>query len=499
LDNYFNSNSSNSSKPRTRRNPPFRLAHFLALLLPATLLFFTCAELIADPPAPRPYHVTHYDAAIQPSFGKPLIFGAVTISLVALSEHLTQVELDAADITVVGCSQGKIHLKYLLAGSVLRVDLLQPLHAGERADLRIAYRATPTRGAAFFPDLVFTAFATSHWLPCNDRPDDRATFRLVVVTPERFRVVASGDEVHESVRDGQRTTEWRQNQPIPTFVFGFAAGLFQYQSRREGKTRLWLAVLAPPSPAPASAPPQAQAKPPADASSHPPAAESLPAAEPQAADSSPPYAAVLDDTASALAFFEGLAGVPYSASAYTTVFAHGQVMQEAAGFTLLPEAYLASLKKDPGDLWLLAHELAHQWWGIGLTARDWSDFWLNEGVATFVADAFLEKRFGKQRYETELERSRKIYTDILAANDGRPLHFTAWTIPSEAGGPIPYHKGALFLDALRSQLGDSTFWPAFRSFTRAYIGQSVTSEIFEKSMENSCHCDLRSIFGVWVY
>ena len=470
------------------------------LLLVPLLLFFGCVALNAEPPAPRPYTVTHYDAAVEPSFAKPLIFGAVTISLTALAEHLTQVELDAADITVVGCSQGKTHLRYVLVGDILRIDLTRPLHAGERAEIRIAYRATPTRGVAFFPDLVYTAFATSHWLPCNDRPDDRATFRLVVVTPERFQVIASGDPVHESVQGGQRRTEWRKNQPIPTFVFGFAAGLFHFQSRRAGKTQLRLAVMAHPLPAPASTPPQAPATPPADAGSSLPAAEPpIPAAESKAVDSSPLYAAVLDDTASALAFFEDIAGVPYPASAYTTVFAHGEVMQEAAGFTLLPEAYLSSLKEDPGDLWLLAHELAHQWWGIALTGRDWSDFWLNEGVATFVADAFLEKRFGKQRYQAELARSRKIYEEILTAGNSRPLHFTGWTLPRQAGGPVPYHKGALFLDALRSRLGDAAFWPALRSYTHAHIGQSVTAEIFEESMQNSCRCDLRSLFGEWVY
>jgi aminopeptidase N len=422
-----------------------------------------------------------------------LLFGAVTISFTALSENLTQVELDAADITVLGCSQGKVHLKYTLVGDLLRVDLPRPLHNGERAEIRIAYRAAPTRGVAFFTDLVYTAFATSHWLPCNDRPDDRATFRLMVVTPERFQTVASGDLIHESVRKGQRETEWRENQPIPTFVFGFAAGVFKFQVRRAGKTQLRLALLTQPLPATASAPARVPAPQPTGAASP------LPAAEPPAVDLTSLYATALDDTASALRFFEDIAGVPYAPPAYTTVFAHGEVMQEARRFTLLPEAYLTALKKDPDDLWLLAHELAHQWWGIALAGRDWSDFWLNEGIATFVADAFLEKRFGKQRYQTELARSRKIYEDIVTAGSGRPLHFTHWTRPSEAGGPIPYHKGALFLDELRSRLGDAAFWPAFRSFTRAHIGQSVTSEMFQESIQSSCQCDLRSLFGEWVY
>ena len=492
MDNCFNNSNNNSSSlppgaGRAQRGL-FGKGGWAVVCAVVGLL----APLKADPPPARPYSITHYDVVVQPDLAKHLILGAVTISLTALSEGLSHIELDAADITVLGASEGKVHLRYVLADDILRIDLPRALHASQHAELRIVYRASPTRGVAFFKDQLYTAFATSHWLPCNDRPDDRATFRLVVIVPDHLQVVASGESVHESTKNGQRTSEWREDRPIPTFVFGFAAGVFRFESRRAGKTQL---VLALPERA---AEPEPHAQPSGGSGTEP---SKSPQAEEQTskADSDKLSSRILDETQAALGFFEENGGVRYPADRYTTVFAHGGVMQEARCFTLLPEDYLAALKKDPDDLWLLAHELAHQWWGIGMAGRDWSDFWLNEGIATFMADAFLEHQFGRARYEKEIARSRKIFEDAVASGTSRPLHFTHWSQPREAGGPIPYHKGALFLDALRSRLGDTVFWRGFQEFTRSHMGQSVTSQEFEASMEKSCHCSLSQIVSEWVY
>ena len=121
-------------------------------------------------------------------------------------------------------------------------------------------------------------------------------------------------------------------------------------------------------------------------------------------------------------FLAERSGKPYPVDTYTQVFTHGTVEQEAVGMTLLPETYAADLAQHPENLWLLAHELAHQWYGIEILAKDWSDFWLSEGMATFLADAFLEQRFGKARYDREIADSRQIY-DTLRAQGRRPAAF----------------------------------------------------------------------------
>jgi len=124
-------------------------------------------------------------------------------------------------------------------------------------------------------------------------------------------------------------------------------------------------------------------------------------------------AGIFSTTRVAAAFFAEKAGEPYPGKTYTEVFTSSEIAQEADQFTLLSEGYFADLADHPDDSWLLAHELAHQWWGISVTCADWSDFWLNEGIATYMAEAFLEKRYGKERYNKEIEHSHHVYRELL--------------------------------------------------------------------------------------
>jgi aminopeptidase N len=200
-----------------------------------------------------------------------------------------------------------------------------------------------------------------------------------------------------------------------------------------------------------------------------------------------------------MAFLAERSGHAYPGDTYTQVFPHGGVEQEAVGMTLLPESYGAGLAQHPGDLWLLAHELAHQWYGIGIPARDWSDFWLSEGMATFLADAFLEKRFGKARYESEIANSRQIYDSLRTQGKDRPLFYTGWQTPQQAGGSLPYHKGAWVLSELRRQLTDEVFWRGLRAYTAAHWGNPVTSDDLKAAMQSAAGKDLTKFFEQWVY
>jgi aminopeptidase N len=314
--------------------------------------------------------------------------------------------------------------------------------------LPIRYRAGPGKGLKFFPDQVYTEFFTDDWMVCNDRPDGRATLRLRIAAPKGWRVAASGDPAGNA--------EWRIDTPVPPFLYGFAVGRFQ----ETGAGRLRLL------------------------------------GSPDAMLSAP---AILDATRAALRFFAARTGKDYPARVYTQVFTHGSPMQENAGLTLLPEAYASGLRGQPDDLWLLAHELAHQWYAVGIPCRDWSDFWLNEGMATFLADAFLESRFGRERYQREIERSRAIYERLQGEGKDRPLSFHAWNTANEASGQIPYHKGAYVLDLLRRVVGDDAFWRGLQIYTRDNWNKPVTSREFQTAMEAAAGRSLDGFFGEWVY
>ncbi len=116
---------------------------------------------------------------------------------------------------------------------------------------------------------------------------------------------------------------------------------------------------------------------------------------------------VVAPTAAALRYFAERTGKPYPGPIYTQVFVQGDTSQSlAGGLTLLPESYAEGLRQHPDNLWLLADELAHQWYGFAVAPRDWSDLWLSDGLSAFLADTFLERQFGKERYEREIEASR---------------------------------------------------------------------------------------------
>lgn len=210
-------------------------------------------------------------------------------------------------------------------------------------------------------------------------------------------------------------------------------------------------------------------------------------------------AEIFEPTEAAMRFLEEKSGKAYPNATYAQVFTDGTVEQEAAHFTLLPRSYAQGLAKDPGNMWLLAHELAHQWYGVGIACRDWSDFWLSEGMATFLADAFLGARYGADRYEREIEHSHQIYDDLKNRHKDRPLSFHTWITPQQAGGSLPYHKGAWVLELLRRELGDDAFWRGLKRYTADQWGKPVTSVDFQNSMEASSGRNLAPFFKKWVY
>ncbi len=473
---------------------------FIVGACPALLTLATIA--LAAPPEPRPYHVSRYDVTLQPSLAERLIRGLVTLEIVALKNDLAAIDLDASDMMVIACGQGKRRFPYVRTNDILHMDLPHPLKANEKTQLTIRYEAKPLTGVRFSTDQMYTFFSTSHWLPCNDRPSDRAIFTMHVIAPTGLTVVASGEFVSARTSKGETISTWRVQHPISSYVAGFAAGRFSAYSDRgvagtgqgatkqqpSGGLRGVTYLLSPDFRKPTAAPKDLKdSGTKADAPRTPSASRS---AEGEG---------IFSTTRAAAAFFADKAGESYPGKIYTEIFTSTEVAQEADQFTLLSQGYFADLTDHPDDSWLLAHELAHQWWGISVTCADWSDFWLNEGIATYMADAFLEKQYGKARYDKEIEHSHQIYRESLINGQDRPLSYHDWTRPQQAGGPLPYHKGAWFLHLLRQQVGDDQFWLGMRQYTRANWEKSVVSHTFQASFEQSCRCKLQNLFNEYVY
>ena len=154
---------------------------------------------------------------------------------------------------------------------------------------------------------------------------------------------------------------------------------------------------------------------------------------------------------------------------------------------------------DPTEDWAIAHELSHQWWGNAVTCADWSEFWLNEGFATFMTAAWKEHRWGRAAYDREMAIAKKRWYASAVAGFDKPLAWKGQYPSLKVRRGIQYSKGALFLDALRRELGETAFWKGVRLYTRAHLGGTVTSRDLQRAMEKASGQRLQPLFDRWVY
>ena len=424
-----------------------------------TLLLGCSLSVLAAPP-PRSYDVEHYEVKIEPDLAARRLKGEVTIQLHSIVDGLDALELDAGSLQVSAAVEEFASLRFERRGELLVVHPDKPIRLGEVRKITVRYEAQSAPGLSVFDNQVWAGYFTSHWMVCDEQAEDRATLRLLITAPAGMKVAASGRLVSTHRQGSASVSEWREDAEVPPFVFAFAVGNLAESTAQEGQVKLRLLG------------PEGDAR---------------------------ELAKIFHETGSALRFLADKSGAPYREKTYTQALLRNGPEQEAAQFTLLPESYGQTLLSHPDDLWLLVHEMAHQWYGIGIATRDWSDFWLSEGMASFLADVYLGEKFGSERYTKEIEAAHQNYEKMKAAGKDRPLSFHDWNKPNEAGGRLPYDKGAWVLHLLRQQMGDDAFWRGLRVYTKDNWGKQVTSRDFEKSMEAVTDMPLTGFFQTWVY
>jgi aminopeptidase N len=410
------------------------------------------------------WRVAQFNLELEPQLETQTLHGTLRMDFVLRQAGLKQLILDAGALQIGAVELAGQALVFEKSGSQLRIQLPATLQARKLQQLQIRYTGAGSIGLRFDPESpqVATAFSTSQWMPCLDDPDVRAPFRLRLLLPPELVSVGNGKPRASQLRaDGKRSHNWHLDQPMPSYLYGFAAGPFAKAQATAGKTRLEFFG---------------------------PSSQFTPAQLQQ----------VFADSADMLAFFEERSGVPYPLQTYRQVLLAGPAAQEMAGFSVMGVRYGKRILDKPAAIWLGAHEMAHQWWGNGITNRSWRHFWLNEGIATFMTAAYLEHRFGVETYADNIEAAREKYLAIQATGKDRSLVFPDWDQPTASDRSLVYDKGALVLHELRNQLGDATFWKAFKHYTRKHWGQSVETADFKRAMEEGSGTDLTAFFQQWV-
>jgi aminopeptidase N len=413
--------------------------------------------------AGRPFDVIDYSARVEPNISDATVKGVVSIRLVVRAANQDSIDFDSGDLTIDAVREGQARLDFETRDRHVLVRWPRPARLNETRELAVEYHGAPRSGIQFFPDRsqVYTVFSTSQWLVCVNAPDDKATMTLTVVLPGDLTMVASGKPVaRRKLPSGAVEHEWRQDRPVSSYTFGFAAGRFsELTEHSEGHRLRYLA----------------------------------------SGFSAAKLRRVFSNSADMMRFFEDRAGVPFGDRTYTQVLVVNTVGQEMSGFSVMSEAYGRAVLDDPLAASLTAHELAHQWWGNSVTCAAWTHMWLNEGFATFMAAAYMERRFGRDQYLRIVESWRSRYETIRDAGHDRSLVFPDWNRPTADDRTLVYQKGAYVLHLLRDTLGERLFWTGVRDYTRMHAGASVTTADFQHAMEHSTGRDLSAFFRTWVY
>jgi aminopeptidase N len=421
----------------------------------------------------------HYDVAL--SFNDQLteISGARTeITLEVLAPNLTKIDLDFGEMPIDAVTLAGSPARFERRPEVLDVFLPRAPKRGDQLKLTITYHGRPKDGLIFATDRDGKPSATGdnwpnrvhHWIPCLDHPSAKATVSFMVAAPPRELVVANGKAL-TLTRNGTAPSVWRfeEIKPIPAYCMVIAVS--------EG----------------------------AKIDANPPAGTLLSYYVPQ---KDAAYAAKgFAPAASALAFFsQTVAPYPYEKLALiigATRFG-GMENSSAIVFTSTLFETRSNDKMSPRfDIPtriedVVAHEIAHQWFGDSVTESTWADLWLSEGFATYFAGLFIEKHESEEAFRQYMRDAATRYFAYEKQRNA-PIHDTETQDLMKLLNPNNYEKGAWVLHMLRKRIGDEAFFKALRDYYNNHRDANATTEDLRRALEKTSGKNLKEFFARWVY
>ena len=147
---------------------------------------------------------------------------------------------------------------------------------------------------------------------------------------------------------------------------------------------------------------------------------------------------------------------------------------------------------------LIAHEIAHQWFGNMVTETSWPHLWLSEGLATFMAIAYMESKYGTDTAMKMRSADRLEVVDFLKQYS-KPVVDSSTSDYLELLNANSYQKGGWILHMLRRELGDSIFWNGIRFYYQKYSGKNAVTQDLRQSFEKVSGKDLKQFFQQWLF
>jgi len=410
------------------------------------------------------YRVSRYELELEYKVASNRLAGTATITAVALAS-LQTFTLDLADgmgvskVTV----NGRRPAIFAASDGKLRIRLNSPLPAGSAMTITVRYGGTPRPirtiwGEVGFEELSNGALVAGQpngsptWFPCDDHPSSKASYRIQISTESPYYAVAPGDLVSKRVRAGQTIWTYEQPEPTSTYLATLQIGMYDLVRLPKAPVRMQAAV-------------------PGRLQSH--------------------FDHDFGRQPAMMKLFIKLFG-PYPFSAgYTVVVTDDplEIPLEAQGVSIFGANHCDGDRRSER---LIAHELAHQWFGNSVTARRWRDIWLHEGFACYAEWLWSEHSGGRTAAQLAHQHHQRLLVapqNLLLSDPG----------PRDMFDDRVYKRGALTLHALRGAIGDDKFFALLRDWTGRYRHGTVVTDDFTGLAAEYTDSSLRPLWQAWLY
>jgi aminopeptidase N len=424
----------------------------------------------------RSFDFLHYRVSLTFDLEAQIFHGENRITLTPLAGGLDHFELDAEELTIQSVLDAEGRALAVARSDTSVVVLLRDQPAvGDTLVVTVRYRGEGSREGFFFdeasdehPQMVSTDSwpdEARHWIPLYDYPNDKVTHELIVTVPEGNRVLSNGRlvGVREDDASGTATWHWSQERPHATYLMMLAIGPFAVirDSLGDLPVSYWV---------------------------YPDAVEDA--------------RWIFAKTPRMIAYYADLFDYPYPWAKYDQVTTpHVGGGAEATSATILGDGVIHDRRAEQDFSWerIIAHEVAHQWWGDLITLREWSHAWLNESFGTYSDYLWTRHESGGDEGAWALSGKKNAYLREARTSYMRPIVHNRYERPHDNFDSHTYPKGAAILHQLRFLLGDESFFRALSAFLHDHAFQPVDTYDFMKTVKEVTGQNLDWFFEQFVF
>ena len=420
----------------------------------------------------RKVDILHLALDITPDFKTRTITGSSTLKFKPIGTALEEFRLDIADLNIKQVKSARSALSHQVTDTEIILSFNPPIPPGQESTVTVEYSAEPTKGLYFrTKEMGYAAthlwtqgepIESRHWFPCFDHPVEKFTSEVTCHLPKGMVALSNGQQQPSSTdSNGMTSFRWIQSKPHVNYLITLVAGDFEkiQDLHRNVPLQFWT------TPNEISKAPNS-----------------------------------FRHTKGMMEFFERELGVPYPWEKYGQVAVHDYHWGGMENTSLTTLNHRTLFDTETENLFssdsLVAHELAHQWFGDLVTCKDWSHIWLNEGFATFYDWLWQGSFFGENETLYALYQAAK---GILSnTNETRGIVWRKFNEPNDMFNYLAYPKGAWVLNMLRQQLGPDMYRKCITTYLRKHQYGSVTSDDLRSVIESVSGRNLDRFFEQWV-